>query len=168
LDKELAAWDGKDTAILEKLFRENSGDQEFLPFLVGSCDKRDLQRGATWLIKHHFDRRGAPLSADLTRLHVAQFAGFHDWQARLHVLQYLEHLDLPDDAEAPVSDFLNETRHSDQKFVRAWTYWGLAVLAQRFPDRARKTGQLLAEAQTRETAASVKVRIRKALDLLPS
>lgn len=168
LNGELAAWDGKDTVFLEGLFQENQDDRGFLQSLVAACNTQDLQRGATWLLKRHFDNKGAPLSQKQTNAHIGQFAGFEDWQAKLHVLQYLEHLDLADDAETPLSGFLNETLQSDQKFVRAWTYWGLAVLAQRFPDRARKTRQLLTEAQTRETAASVKVRIRKALDLLPA
>ncbi|MCK7614406.1 hypothetical protein [Roseibium sediminicola] len=168
LDAELAVWDGKDTAFLEALFRKNHDNSDFLESLIIACNTQRLQRGATWLLKQYFDQRGTPLPADLSRAHIGQFAGIEDWQAKLHVLQYLEHLDLADDAEAPLSDFLNETLQSDQKFVRAWSYWGLAVLAHRFPDRTRKTGQLLAEAQTRETAASVKVRIRKALDLLPT
>jgi len=166
LDTELAGLDGKDTTVLEKLYRDKAGDPDFPQSLITACNTQDLQRGATWLLKRHFDNKGAPLSQKQTSAHIGHLAGIEDWQAKLHVLQYLEHLVLPDDTEAPVSDFLNGAIRSEQKFVRAWAYSGLAVLARRFPDRIERTRQRLAEAYARETAASVKVRVRKALEKL--
>ncbi len=166
LRTNVSEWNGKDTAVLERLFNARSGDPEFLPELVQLCSDTDLQRGATWLLKHFLEKKGRSLSAALTRTHLAQLPHIGDWQARLHVLQYLEHLDLQANAEKPVSDFLETTLTSDNKFVRAWAWYGLAVLAHNFPRRAEHTVQRLTGEIARETAGSVKVRIRKALKLL--
>lgn len=166
LEAELAAWDGKDTGVLEALFRKKQRDREFLQSLITACNTQGLQRGATWLLKHHLERADAPLSAALTRRHLAQLAGIEDWQAKLHVLQYLDRLDLPEDAEPELLAFVEEALLSARTLVRAWGYSGLAVLARRFPHRRETTRQLLTSAKTSETAGSVKVRIRKALELL--
>jgi len=164
----VSEWDGNDTAVLEKLFDARCGDPEFLPELVQLCSCAELQRGATWLLKHHFDRNGPALPAALMEDHLAQFQTIEDWQARLHVLQYLEQLDVPEDAERPLSDFVETSLKSEKKFVRAWAWYGLAVLAHSYPGRIDKTVQRLTREYAQETAGSVKVRIRKALKMLGS
>lgn len=162
----IGAWNGKDTKVLETLFEDQRDAPDVPAELVHLCGDAALQRGATWLLKHHLERADAPLSAALTRRHLAQLAGIEDWQAKLHILQYLDRLDLPEDAEPELSAFVEEALLSARTLVRAWGYSGLAVLARRFPHRRETTRQLLTSAKTSETTGSVKVRIRKALELL--
>lgn len=168
LQKSLTLWDGKDTATLESLFLEFHEGPDFLQGLIALGNDRKFHRGVTWLLKHHFDRKGPALQQDLARSHILQFEAIDDWQARLHVLQYLEHLDLPEDSEKVVSDFVEGSLRSDRTFVRAWAWHGLAVLAERFSLRRDETIKQLTEAQARETAGSVKVRIRRAIAKLQS
>lgn len=163
LHKVLSNWDGKDTRFLERLFHDEAGNPGFLKSLVTLSAREESQRGATWLLKHHFDIRAQPLSPELSQEHIACVADTEDWQTRLHVLQYLEHLDLPVAFRKPASDFVEVSIRSERPFVRAWAWHALSVLAQRFPDQRDETCQRLSEAQETETAGSVKVRIRKAL-----
>ena len=162
----LDGWDGKDTRELEAVFEEYRKDPAFLADLVHLTDTPTRQQGTTWLLKHHFDTRKTALPADLVAEHISQFPMVQDWQARLHILQYLEHLDLPEDAKATVCTFVDQSLGSDRTFVRAWAWHGLVVLAERYPERRAAALDRLKEAQAAETAGSVKVRIRKALDRL--
>ncbi|ASP35075.1 hypothetical protein [Labrenzia sp. VG12] len=162
----LSQWDGKDTKSLTGLFHDEAGNPEFLNSMVRMAALEECQRGATWLLKHHFDGGGVAPSEELAQQHISQVADTGDWQTRLHVLQYLEHLDLPDDSEALQSEFVEASLKSEKPFVRAWAWHALCVLAERFPGRNQATRRRLSEALSRETAASVKVRIRKALQRL--
>ena len=163
LHKILSDWDGKDTGFLERLFHDEAGNPDFLGSLVALAALEESQRGATWLLKHHFDARGAALPQDLTRNHLSQLIDIDDWQTRLHVLQYLEHLDLSEGSKTVLSEFVETSLRSDRTFVRAWAWYALAILVAGYPEERDDTLRRLREAQATETAGSAKVRIRKAI-----
>ncbi|MHA7775755.1 hypothetical protein [Roseibium sp. M-1] len=166
LREVLSGWDGRDTGVLEQLFESECSSPVFLDQLVALSALPDCQRSATWLLKHHFDGKGQTLSETQTRDHLAHLAQVTDWQARLHVLQYLEHLALPQDAEIVLSAFVDDAIASKNKLVRAWAYYALALLACRYPERKHQALTVLRQAGEMETAGSVKVRLRKALEKL--
>lgn len=163
LAKSLKDWDGKATAPLEELFADYHEHPGFLVTLVDFCETEELQRGATWLLKHHFDQKGPPLTDGLTRLHINSLPSLRHWDAKLHILQYFEQLRLRDDMEEALGTFVESELSSDNKMVRAWAYYDLAVLARRFPNRKEAAVEILTRAQALETAGSIKVRVRKAL-----
>ncbi|MES0812585.1 hypothetical protein ABLO27_24040 [Roseibium sp. SCPC15] len=166
LQSVLVSWDGKLTKPLEDAFAAYRSDPGFLNSLIGLSENESCERASTWLLKHHFDTKGERLSIDQSRKHLAILPHIRHWEAKLHVLQYLEQLELPVEAETTLNDFLTEALASENKLVRAWAYYGLATLACRFPSRKMSALELLTSAQERETAGSIKVRIRKALKKL--
>jgi len=159
----LSEWDGRDTGSLERLFHDEAANPDFLRMLVSLAGEETSQRGATWLLKQHFDTGGKALPAALTRDHLSQLDGLRDWQSRLHVLQYLEKLDLPEGSKTELFEFVETSLKSDRTFVRAWAWYALAVLAARYPQEREDTLRRLKEAQATEAAGSVKVRIRKSI-----
>ncbi|WP_298963950.1 hypothetical protein [uncultured Roseibium sp.] len=162
----LSAWDGKDTGELEDLFEGERSNPVFLQALIGLCEIVDCQRGATWLLKHHFDLKGAPLPEDLTRQHLGSLSTITHWEAKLHILQYFERLQLALVPQKELERFVKSGTRSDNKFVRAWAYYDLAVLALAYPELTSQVRNILTAARDIETAGSVRVRIRKALEKL--
>lgn len=166
LAKTLLTWDGKTTAPLEETFADYHEHPGLLVTLIEMCRTLDLQRGATWMLKHHHAQKLQPLSEELTRLHISALPGLLHWEAKLHVLQYLDRLAIPDDQRILVAAFVETECDSENKFVRAWAFYGLATLAEKFPDLRDDVLDKLQAATLHETAGSVKVRVRKALEKL--
>ena len=84
------------------------------------------------------------------------------WECKLHVLQCLPYLEIPESESASLERFLDACLESDNKFVRAWAYNGFSELSLRFPRYRERVDGLLARAATSE-AASVRARIRNIL-----
>ena len=162
----LSDWDAKRTEPLEAAFRKFHSDPEFLQSLVDLCEVTSCQSGATWLLKHHFDTTGTPMTPALTGKHLSTLHRIEHWEAELHIFQYLERLDIPADAEDTLDAFVENALSSKNKLVRAWAFYGLAVVATRFSAKKTLAFETLTAAQAVEPAASVKVRIRKALEKL--
>jgi len=165
LERTLSSWDGKATAPLEQAYETYRNEPHFLEHLVDLCEAPTCQRGATWLLKHHFDRKGQ-LSDELAARHLTAIPLFDHWEAKLHFLQCFEHLRISEDAKVPLNRFIESEVTSANKFVRAWACYALAIFALRFPEHKEHALDTLKQAGNRETAGSVKVRIRKALEKL--
>jgi hypothetical protein len=167
LKTSLAAWDGKNTRPLLDLYEAFEHTRDWLGALVQLSCEQDCERGATWLLKHYLES-GASLPADLTDEHLCHLAPLSHWEARMHVLQYLDRLKLTDTVKTPLHIFIKEAIASDAKLIRAWGYYGFAVLARQFPEFQSEARANLIKAGQIETAGSIKVRLRKALELLKS
>lgn len=166
LEQLLCHWDGKATEALKNACEMFRAQPDFMDRLVRLSEHQNCERGATWLLKHAFENGEPRLSENRTARHLAAMPDFNHWETRLHFLQYLDHLTIPDDAEAPLEAFILDALTSENKFLRAWAYYALALHAERFPAHKRKATDRLEKAMVRETASSVKVRIRKALERL--
>ncbi|MET1416163.1 hypothetical protein ABVF61_28095 [Roseibium sp. HPY-6] len=166
LHQVLSEWDGKDTAPLERSYASFQAETDLVGYLVDLGEDERCQRGATWLLKHHLEKSGSGLPEQLAAKHAAFAPKLTDWEARLHFLQYFEHLQIPEHLEDPLRQMIDNGLTSENKFLRAWSHYALAVLAQRFPAHESKALKILRTAGERETAGSVKVRIRKALEKL--
>jgi hypothetical protein len=166
LEIAIESWDGKNTGPLTDIFEKHHSDHAFPAVLVALCEAETNQRGATWLLKHHFDQKGPAISEKLTRKHLSNLSHIRHWEAKLHILQYIERLEIPNDMAETLRIFVVSSLQSDNKMVRAWAYYGLATLAIRFPDQKDQYLEILENAQRHENAGSIKVRIRKALQKL--
>ncbi|MBG6208981.1 hypothetical protein IWQ49_003650 [Labrenzia sp. EL_126] len=166
LQQILASWDGKATTPLQEAYEIFRGEPAFLDLLIEFSGSKASQRGATWLLKHHFDRKGSKLTDDQSERHLAGLSCFSDWEAKLHFLQYLEHLKLSEKAEEPLRSLIDPELGSENKFLRAWAHYALAIHANRFPAHKEYAFRKLTTARECETAGAVKVRIRKALEKL--
>ena len=109
-------------------------------------------------MKRHLEL-GNPLSVGECRSILGSLSVQQDWESKLHLLQCLPYLSIPDEDRVGLEQFLDTCVRSDKKFVRAWAYSGLGELALRFPQYREAVDGMLARAGASEVA-SVRARIR--------
>ena len=156
--EEFGAWDGKSTAVLHTIYLRHCADEDFVATALAHVADADLQRAATWMLKRHLEL-GNPLSVGECRSILGSLSVQQDWESKLHLLQCLPYLSIPDEDRVGLEQFLDACVRSDKKFVRAWAYSGLGELALRFPQHREAVDGMLARAGGSETA-SVRARIR--------
>lgn len=166
LKDTVAAWDGKSVDAIAEIYDANKADLTFGSRLVQSLGDPECERGITWLIKHHLEQGWQPRSTDETSAVLNALTHTAHWEARLHVLQCLPYLTIPSDQIKPLYNHLENAILDDAKFVRAWAYHGLYVLASQYPDFQAPARDILKKALEAEAAASAKVKIRHALKAL--
>lgn len=166
LKDTVAAWDGKSVDAIARIYNANKADLVFGSQLIQSLGDPDCERGITWLIKHHLEEGWQPRSAEETTALLNALKHTTHWEARLHVLQCLPYLVIPPGQVKPLQSDLQTAIFDDAKFVRAWAYHGLYVLASQHPDVRSSAIAILKQAQETEAAASAKVKIRNALKAL--
>lgn len=167
LRSALESFDGKTTSTLEAIAdrasREGDTILQLCEITVDSEPR--IQVGATWLLKR-FAEEGLDFSTAQAAEVLELLEGVRQWEASLHVLQLLPFLEIPQARAAVLSSRLTELVSHENKFVRAWAYNGLVVLAdQHQVFREEVTKQIRGVASTE--AASVKARIRNAEKACP-
>lgn len=163
LDDELAKWDGKSKDFISDVFDRHHDKPGFLTSLASMFDDPKLQSGATWLLKHHFDQGGEPLDENLVVTVYKMTPILVQWDAKLHVLQCITQMPIPDSEMRTVEAFIRHCLTDDAKFVRAWAYSGFCELARRFPQFQAEATHVLNQALSCETAGSVLSRVRREL-----
>lgn len=161
LSEEIASWDGKSAAALQSTYERHSAEENFVATILAHIADVELQRAATWLLKKHLEV-GNSLSAAGCRAVFDSLSVQEHWESKLHILQCLPYLDIPEDDSVGLGKFLDACLESDSKFVRAWAYNGFNELSLRFPRYREKVDGLLARAIESESA-SVQARIRNIL-----
>ncbi|WP_422041169.1 hypothetical protein [Roseibium sp.] len=164
LEKLVCSWDGKTTSTLKTAYERFHLQPGFVDHLIDLSTDQSCDRGATWLLKHAFSKGEPALSEKRSARHLAALAHFSHWETRLHLLQYFDHLTIPGEAERPLHVFILQSLEAENRFLRAWAYYALALHAERFPLHRNEALDRLKEAMTRETAGSVRVRVLKALE----
>jgi len=159
--EEIASWDGKSATALQSTYERHSDDEDFLATILEHIADVELQRAATWLLKRHLEA-GNSLSPGDSRAILGVLSDQEHWESRLHLLQCLPYLDIPEDQSAGLEQFLDSCLESDNKFLRAWAYNGFNELALRLPSYRDEVNLMLARAVESE-AASVRARIRNIL-----
>jgi len=161
LSEEIASWDGKSAALLQSAYERHSAEEGFVTTIVAHTSDVESQRAATWLLKRHLEA-GNSLSVAGCRAVLGRLSVQEHWESKLHILQCLPHMDIPEDEIAGLEQFLDACLESRRKFVRAWAYNGFNELALRFPRYREKVDGMLARAGESESA-SVRARIRNIL-----
>lgn len=162
---ELAAFDGRHTDVLEALAARLEPDETVVHELIriAGAENDAMQSPATWLLKRFQDRGHAFSTAEVTALlDLLEHVG--DWEAKLHLLQTLSSLPIPKGRETTLRDLLvgDGFLSNPNKFVRAWSYNGLAALASQHAAFRPAVAKRLKAAVTDE-APSVRARIRNIL-----
>jgi len=160
LHRELAEFDGRDTACLENIHARFCRDSAYCAELVklAGSGEPTLCSGATWLLRHHVEQ-GQQLSVELTIRLARQLDMLEGWQAVLHILQTIRSLDIqPDQAEIWV-EFSNRHLNHKRPFLRAWSLDALCALAHRH-QAFRKRALAALEIADQDPAASVRARAR--------
>ncbi|MEO1160828.1 MAG: hypothetical protein AAFW74_10315 [Pseudomonadota bacterium] len=163
LERELGQWNRKSKDFISGLFDRYHDRPGFLTGLAGMLDDPQLQSGATWLLKHHFDEGGEPFEQDLVAAIYRKTPALIHWDARLHILQCMAQMPVPEPEMRTVESFVRHCLTDDARFVRAWAYSGLCELARRFPEFQTEAARVLNEALSHETAGSVLSRVRREL-----
>lgn len=163
LESELHSWDGKSASAIAAISANHTADDDFLARLVLLAAKPEFETGATWLIKHRLENGVDRLSPELTDELMDLLAGMSGWEARLHCLQIFPHISLPTRKPDVIMEFVLACTEDANKFVRAWAYSGLHQLALSHPVYRERALAILEAAERTESAASGKVRLRRAL-----
>ena len=158
---EIASWDGKSATALQSTYERHGDEEDFVATVLEHIADVALQRAATWMLKRHLEA-GNSVSAGVSRAILGVLSDQEHWESKLHLLQCLPHLEIPEDESAGLERFLDSCLESDNKFVRAWAYNGFNELALRFPRYREEVNLMLARAIESE-AASVRARIRTIL-----
>ncbi|MEM7032785.1 MAG: hypothetical protein AAF629_24765 [Chloroflexota bacterium] len=153
-------FDGKHTDTLEALAQHLTPDDAVIEQLCQLTDDGEvkIQTATTWLLKR-FQELGAVFSegqaVKLTRL----LGRVNHWEARLHLLQMLPKLTISANQTDLLHQNLKTFLSDDNKMVRAWSYNGLAVLADQHVEFQPEVSAILT-AVSPDEAASVRARIR--------
>ena len=158
LSEQIASWDGRSAAVLQSTYERHSDEEGFVATILAHISDVESQRVATWLLKKHLEM-GNSLSVAACRAVFRGLSVQEHWEAKLHILQCLPYLDIPEDDIAGLEQFLDACLEGERKFVRAWAYNGFNELALRFPRYREKVDGMLARAGESESA-SVRARIR--------
>ena len=157
----IAVFDGKGTDNLESVASQVDATPEVLQSLCDfTCSEESrIQSAASWLLRR-YSQAGATLSSKQTEQLLRVLTRDSHWEARLHVLQMMGDLALPQARPDKLWRALVEQTNDDNKFIRAWSCYGLAVIADQHPPYQERALTLLAAGEQNE-AASVRARIRR-------
>lgn len=164
LQSQIRAWDQKTAHAIKRIYTDNAAESDFAKNLVAMTANADLETGATWLLKHLLETTKHDLDCVLTRQLLLNLAALAGWEAKLHCLQTLPHLAIPEDCAGHLYQFAFGCSRDTNKFVRAWAYSALHQLGLVHPAYRDQAWTVLQEAAETEHAASVKVRLRRALE----
>lgn len=166
LKAEVAAWDGKTAADITHIYESHKGDPRLGTRLVAALGDPSCERGITWLIKHHLEQGWDGATPKQAGAIIGALEKAAHWETRLHILQCLDHLEIPEETTTSLAACLTDTVGDDAKFVRAWAYHGWYRLADQHPSFSIQARTVLEQANGSETAASARVKIRNALKKL--
>ncbi len=161
VSEHLRQFDGKHIEPLEKLAAElltRKGSVDELIVLSNSEDAK-TQVAATWILKWLYKRQFLFSKSQVQELFLL-FRVVTHWEAKIHLLQILNGLDISSQNCGGLYRFLKEHLQDNNKLVRAWSYNGLFVLAEQH-DRFRSEVEKLLNEAKRDAAASVRARVRK-------
>ena len=152
----LRDYDGKDIGLLEELASSTSPDTEKVSLLIDFLHKSEQEsQAASWTLKRWWEN-GWQFSAQESKQLIDVLLQAQDWQLRLHLLQLLSGLAIAKSQHRELYYHLRYNLEDKNKFVRAWNYNGLAVVAKQYRDEVIQ----LFELALKDEAPSVKARIR--------
>jgi len=162
----LRQWDQKSAPQIKDIYQRFSHNGAFLENCLDFLQDPEMQRGASWLLKHHVAQKPQTLPKALLVPYFEMVAQLDHWESKLHMLQSLEHLSVPTAQKPKVEAFLWDCQAEDRLLLRAWAYYGLAKIAVDHKSQTADIKLFLEEKSKTERAGSIQVRLRKALALL--
>ncbi len=150
-----------DTDKLKSIYRQYGHSRDFIQLLLQVVKQPQMEVAAAWLLKHHL-ALGQSLSNQQTADLLELINDLHSWQARLQMLQCMQHLQIPASAKHNVEVFSRNNLSDDNKFVRAWAYDAFYRLGQQYPEYGPESQQVL-QMGLADEPPSVTARIRKIL-----
>lgn len=161
LEKELTGWQGKSVQDICDIHDRHVAEPSYGRQLADLLRNERLQRGASWLLKHHLSQKGR-LDDLAVNVVFSSLTSLEHWESRLHFLQCLEYMPIPARHADELAAFLRTSMSSDRPFVRAWAISGFHQLAQQYPIFEPEEEFLFNEA-LKDGAGSVTARVRTIL-----
>jgi len=125
---------------------------DWLATLLDHIDRGGTIVAGSWIIKHHLTQ-GGTLPASLHERIVMLLAASDQWEAKLHILQCIDHLHITSGCRARVYPMIRALTEHRNAFVRAWALSGLDFLASHHPAYRVETDRLLAKAKATDSPA---------------
>lgn len=161
---DILGWDGKSKDDIQQVFQEHFEETEFCKELVALLVEPRAQVGASWLLKHGLENKTLQVASRQVTGVYQKVDKLEHWEAKLHILQCFSYLPVPKSQAERVVTFLRACLDDENKFVRAWAYNGFGEVARTHTQFSKEAQNVLKNGMEVESAASVKVRIRKALE----
>lgn len=143
-----------------------SKEPNFLQHLLTACRVAETEIAATWLLKYHIETTDLHLGPALQRDFYDSVLQVSHWEAKLHALQIMDRVPLPETYLKPVTALVTASAKADRKLLRAWGFYGLAQVASQYPDQRQTALCVLRDAKAEGATGAVAVRLRKANELL--
>ncbi len=162
----LQAFDGRAVSMLGEIAAEYGAEPAYCDALIALAahDQAAVSSGATWLIKAALEH-GEALSAAQSEALWDEIPAIRYWQAQLHICQCAAYLSFSADGAATMDRWLTPLLHHDRPFLRAWSVDALCRVAAQHPEYGHAARDA-ARAAAKDSAASVRARIRQLSDLL--
>lgn len=162
---EIAIWDKRSVHIVRDIYKRYHNDKSFLTGIIDMMISEPLQNAATWLLKYHLSNKSNKLSETQINAVYKTTPHLKDWQSRLHILQIMALMPVPENRRKETEGFVRSSMTSDIKFVRAWSYDGFYQLALQYPQYRHEAEVIFKNAHENDPAGSVKSRLRNILKI---
>ncbi len=162
----LQAFDGRAVSMLGEIAAEYGAEPAYCDALIALAahDQAQVSSGATWLIKSMLEG-GEALSAAQSEALWDEIPAIRYWQAQLHICQCAAYLSFSADGAVTMDRWLTPLLHHDRPFLRAWSVDALCRIAAQHVEYGHAARDA-ARAAAKDTAASVRARVRQLGDLL--
>lgn len=161
IQRVLAGLNGADATTLRAASERLVATEPSAVALAERLGERDLERAASWMLKHWIDSRRVAITKALAVRITERAVLCGDWEARLHVLQMAGHIDFSAVAVEGFARFLNECVADERRITRAWAYDACDHLAHQVPAYRPHVLGVLERAEQTETAGSIRARLRR-------
>lgn len=161
IETTLLSWDGKSADDITAIYLQYHDLPAFSSEIISCISNPDLEKGATWLIKHYLESGGELKPQEIKTIY-KHLLKLEHWEAKLHILQSIPKMPIAKAEKSMVERFLRQCLMSDNKFIRAWAYNGFYELSEQYIEYRQETRSFFTMA-LRDEAASVKARIRNIL-----
>lgn len=158
MKQEIASWNGKSSDDIGTVYIRYSGDDSFVRQLIELSSQADLQKGATWLLKHYLEDNRKLETGGISVI-LKLLLQLESWEAKLHILQCIPYMPIGKVDRKGVEVFLRKCLADNNKFVRAWAYNGFYEIALQYPEYEEEAKKFF-EMALRDEAPSVKARVR--------
>lgn len=161
IEQAIKSWDGKSSSNINAIYDRHGSNDDFVRIIIQFSGEESLQKGATWLLKRHFENNHRIEEDQVTKI-FELLPKLEHWEAKLHILQCISYMGIANTGKKQIELFLRKCLTDENKFVRAWAYNGFYELSMQHSEYITETKHLL-EMAMRDEAPSVKARIRNIL-----
>ncbi len=145
--------------LYDEFLRGKELDRDFIDLIFSELS--EVHRCSSWLLKQHIEEKGEITDEALNYL-IEHLEMLSHWESRLVMAQSLPLLDNRLGYLPELEDYYRSCVSDQNKFIRAWGYHGLYVLAKRKSEMRPEVETLLQTALIKE-APSIRARIRNTL-----